>query len=158
MLFLLCQAAGHRFGIDVRNVVAVLPRVRFQAAVGAPPWLAGLFAHNGRPTPVIDLPFLVGGKPCPVLWSSRIILVTLAGGPGPSAPGARHLGLLTERVDPAELAGPPEELPLAAADLPAWGPIVLHEGELVQILELPRLLAHERQQSLLTGTAATEAL
>jgi len=61
MLFLLCHAGGHRFGIEVNNVVEVLPRVRFQAAAGAQPWLAGLFAYNGQPTPVIDLPFLVGG-------------------------------------------------------------------------------------------------
>jgi len=155
MLFLLCQAAGHRFGIDVHNVVAVLPRVRFQVAAGAPPWLAGLFNHNGRLTPVLDVPLLVGGKPCPHLWSSRIVLVSLAGAP---ATGAQRVGLLMERVETAQLAGPPEELPLAASDLPAWGPVVLHEGELVQFLELPRLLAHDRPQFLLTGTAATEVM
>jgi chemotaxis-related protein WspB len=156
MLHLLCQAAGHRFGIDVANVVAVLPRVRFQVTAGAPPWLAGLFAYNGRPTPVIDMPFLVGGKPCPVLWSSRIVLVSLAVDPEVSVTKVRRVGLLMDRVETVQLEGPFEEIPLVAPGLPAWGPVVLHEGELVQLLELPRLLAHERPQSLLIDTTALE--
>jgi chemotaxis signal transduction protein len=154
MLFLLCHAGGHRFGIDVHNVVEVLPRVRFQAVVGAPPWLAGLFVHNGRPTPVIDLPFLVSGKACPVVWSSRIVLVSLdpAGWGGASVPPPtntlQRFGLLMEKVTAEQMAGPPEESGAAGPGLAAWGPVLLHEGSLVQFLELPRLLTMQRQQFL----------
>jgi chemotaxis-related protein WspB len=153
MLFLLCEAGGHHLGIDVRSVVAVLPRVRFQTVPGAPPWLAGLFAYNGRPTPVVDVPFLVGGEPCPVRWSSRIVLVSV---PGESAVEPQRFGLLMERVETAQLTASPEELPRTTVDVPSWGPVVLHEGELVQFLDLPRLLAQDRPLALIPGIAATE--
>jgi chemotaxis-related protein WspB len=151
LLFLLCQAGGHRFGIDVHDVIAVLPRARFQPAAGAPPWLAGLFSHEGRPTPVIDLPLLVGGKPCPLVWSSRIVLVsvTTAGGP-------QRLGLLMEHVETAQRDEQPADALAATPGLPDWGPALLHDGDLVQFLELPRVLPWGRSPSLLTGTDPTE--
>jgi chemotaxis-related protein WspB len=136
MLFLLCQAGGHRFGLNVEDVLAVLPRVEFQSAAGKPPWMAGVFVHEGRPTPVIDLSALVNGQPCPPLWSSRIVLVTR-----PTAAGPRRLGLLMEHVETAQLANEPTESELSLDGLPDWGPVVLHEGALVQFLELPRVLA-----------------
>jgi chemotaxis signal transduction protein len=151
MLFLLCQAGGHRLGIDVHNVIAVLPRARFQTAAGAQPWLAGLFAHNGRPTPVIDLAVLVSGQPSPTLWSSRIVLVSLDTPAGP-----HRLGVLVERVETAQLAEPLQESAAPAAGLPAWGPVLLHEGELVQFLELPRLLPPEQSRSLFAAAGAME--
>jgi chemotaxis-related protein WspB len=153
MLFLLCQAGGYHFGIDIHNVVEVLPRVRFQVPAGSQPWLAGVFSHNGQPTPVIDLPFLVGGKPCPLVWSSRIVLVSLD-----NASGTQRFGLLMERVETAQLAGRPGENQIPAPGLPAWGPVVLHEGTLVQFLDLSRLLVQERPQSLLAAAGATEGL
>ena len=30
--------------------------------------------------------------------------------------------------------------------MPAWGPVVLHEGQLVQFLDLPRLLASDQPE------------
>ncbi len=151
MLFLLCQAGGHRFGIDVRDVIAVLPRARFQPAAGAPPWLAGVFAHEGRPTPVIDLPMLVGGQPCPLVWSSRIVLVSV---PGAGVP--QRLGLLMEHVETAQRGDQAAEALGSAAGLPDWGPAFLHDGNLVQFLELPRVLPGNRPLSLLAGAAVTE--
>jgi len=136
MLFLLCQSGGHRFGLNVEDVLAVLPRVEFQSVAGKPPWLAGLFVHEGRPTPVIDLSLLVSGQPCPPLWSSRIVLVAR-----PTATGPRRLGLLMEHVETAQLAEEPAESGLSLDGLPDWGPVVMHEGALVQFLELPRVLA-----------------
>ncbi len=153
MLFLLCQAGGHRFGIDVHDVVAVLPRARFQPAAGAPPWLAGLFAHEGRPTPVIDLPLLVGGKPCPLVWSSRIVLVSV-----PAAGGPQRLGLLMEHVETAQREDHAADGPAPAPGLPDWGPAFLHDGDLVQLLELPRVLPGSRPVSLLTGTDMAEGI
>jgi chemotaxis-related protein WspB len=151
VLFLLCQAGGHRFGIDVKDVIAVLPRARLRPAAGAPPWLAGLFAHEGRPTPVIDLPLLVAGKPCPLVWASRIVLVSV-----PTASGPQHLGLLTENVETAQRAAPTSEGLSSAPGLPDWGPVFLHEGNLVQFLDLPRLLPAAQPQPLLTLTELTE--
>jgi chemotaxis-related protein WspB len=151
MLFLLCQAGGHRFGIDVHDVVAVLPRVRFQSAAGKPPWLAGLFVHEGRPTPVIDVALLVSGQPCPPVWSSRIVLVTRH-----TAAGPRRLGLLMEHVETAQRTEQPSESRASVDGLPDWGPVVLHEGELVQFLELPRVLALPEPPSPLDAVQLTE--
>ncbi len=145
MLFLLCQAAGHRFGLHVSNVVEVLPRVRLQAAAGAPPWVAGLFAYNGRPTWVIDLSFLVSGQSCPLQWSSRIIVVHLERRGEPLC-----IGLLAERVETAQLTTTGEK-PEPTPGLPAWGPVMLHEGELVQFLDLPRLLAIDEPELSVVG-------
>jgi chemotaxis-related protein WspB len=143
MLFLLCQAGGHRFGLDVRDVIAVLPRPHFQPAAGAPPWMAGVFVHEGRPTPVIDVPLLVSRKPCPLVWSSRIVLV--------APTGDQRLGLLMEQVETAQLTGQPAEGLTSVPGLPDWGPTVMHDGGLVQFLELSRVLTPERPQSLLAG-------
>jgi chemotaxis-related protein WspB len=151
VLFLLCQAGGHRFGLDLSDVIAVLPRARLQPAAGAPPWLAGLFAHEGRPTPVLDLPLLVAGKPCPLVWSSRIVLVSV-----PSPSGPQRLGLLMEHVETAQRSEQPGDGLASAPGLPDWGPAFLHEGGLVQFLELPRLLPVCQPQPLLTLTELTE--
>jgi len=153
MLFLLCQAGGHRFGIDVHDVHAVLPRVRLQSAAGKPPWLAGVFVHEGRPTPVIDLALLVSGQPCPSVWSSRIVLVARQTSAGP-----RRLGLLMEHVETAQRSDQGAAEPHALDGLPDWGPVVLHEGQLVQFLELPRVLALPQPRSPLAAVALEEDL
>ena len=40
--------------------------------------------------------------------------------------------------------------------LPDWGPVLLHEGQLVQFLELSALLAQEQTHALLGGPHRAE--
>jgi chemotaxis-related protein WspB len=79
MSLLTFQVGPERCGVDVCQVAEVLPRVRLQPVAGAPPHVAGLFVHRGRPVPVIDLYRLFGVGECPPHLSTRIILVALKG-------------------------------------------------------------------------------
>jgi chemotaxis-related protein WspB len=95
------HVGAERCGVDVRHVAEVLPRVRLRPSAGAPPQVAGLFVHRGRPVPVIDLHRLFGAGECPPHLSSRIVLLPLDG-------EGRFVGLLAARVaDIVELPGAP---------------------------------------------------
>lgn len=93
MLFLVFQLAAHRFALDTRQVVEVLPVVQFRPLPQAPTGVAGLFNYHGAPVPLIDLAALALGAPSPPRMSTRIILVNYEDG------AATHLlGLLAEKT------------------------------------------------------------
>ncbi len=123
MSVLTFQVGGERCGVDVRRVAEVLPRVCLQAAAGAPPHVAGLFVHRGRPVPVLDLHRLFGAGECPPHLSSRIILVPLG--------EAGFVGLLAARV--ADIV----DLP----DAPAAGGFVAAGGTLLRLIDPDHLIA-----------------
>jgi chemotaxis-related protein WspB len=148
MFLLLFEAGGQRYGLECAHVIEVLPRVRLQTVPDMPSWFAGLFAYRGRATPVIDLTQLITGQPCPPRWSTRIVMVR-----GEDA-SVSLFGLLTERASTAHLNIQQDAPGESAAYRTAWGPVLLTEEGMIQLLEIHSLLGAERGRLLahdLTG-------
>src|SRR5580698_2573092 len=94
MVALLFEVDGQRYGLDVTQVVKVLPSVHLRRLPRVPSYVAGVFRYRGAMVPVIDLSQLIKGRPFTALMSTRIILVQLQANSG----AGRVLGLLAERA------------------------------------------------------------
>ncbi|ALP52609.1 hypothetical protein Tel_05295 [Candidatus Tenderia electrophaga] len=92
MMMLLFKINGERYGLDVADVVELVPYVVLQSLPKSPAYIAGLMNFRGRIVPVVDLSILLCDKPVKHLMSSRIILIQ----PVKSEP--RLVGLLAENV------------------------------------------------------------
>ena len=94
MLLILFQIGNDRFGLDVEQVLEVVPVVTFKKAPHTPGYVAGMFNYRGTIVPVIDLSTLISGEPSKSFLSTRILLVNY------NSPDdtAHVLGLLAERV------------------------------------------------------------
>ena len=97
MLILTFTAGGNRYGVDVAQVVELVPRVELRQIPRAPGFLAGFLGYRGQVVPVIDLGLLLGAGPCPDRLSTRIILVK-------AEPGD-HNQSEDDRVGPVEEPG-----------------------------------------------------
>ncbi|MBU4211539.1 MAG: chemotaxis protein CheW [Kiritimatiellae bacterium] len=94
MLFIVFKAGDASYALEARQVIEVVPLVTLRACPGAPAYMTGLANYHGTGVPIVDLGRLVGGAPCAVYLSTRIILTTYAGGDGQQ----RVIGLLAETV------------------------------------------------------------
>lgn len=151
MLALTFQIGPESVGLDIRRVREVIPRVRLRTTIGAPNWYPGVFVYRGRVIPVVDLHQLTGHGDCPMLLSSRIVLVTLRTASNPNL----LLGLLAAQV--ADL----REIPaMDTAHTPAMRAGNIQIGSLVpdssggilRILDLDHLLPRDALE-LMSSTA-----
>ncbi|MBU0715985.1 MAG: chemotaxis protein CheW [Verrucomicrobia bacterium] len=94
MLFIVFKAGNANYALEARKVIEVVPLVTLRACPGAPDYIAGLANYRGTGVPIVDLGCLVGGAPCAVYLSTRIILTPYAGG----GDQQRIIGLLAETV------------------------------------------------------------
>ena len=94
MLFVVFKAGNADYALEARQVIEVVPLVTLRACPGAPAYIAGLANYRGTGVPIVDLGCLVGGAPCAVYLSTRIILTPYAGEGGRQ----RIIGLLAETV------------------------------------------------------------
>ncbi|MDP2991481.1 MAG: chemotaxis protein CheW [Kiritimatiellota bacterium] len=94
MLFVVFKAGNAHYALEARQVIEVIPLVTLRACSGAPAYIAGLANYRGTGVPIVDLGRLVGGAPCTVYLSTRIILTLYAGGNEQQ----RIIGLLAETV------------------------------------------------------------
>jgi chemotaxis signal transduction protein len=146
MLFMTFKAAGTRFALPARDVDEITPLVELSPLPGSPAYVAGLMNHRGRGLPVADLTMLLAGRGSRP-WASTRILVAEAG-------RGLTLGLMAERalktmdLDPDGFAAP------GAPAAPYVKSLALAGDELVQVLDVSRLLPAELIDSL---KAASEA-
>jgi len=94
MLFLVFKAGDADYALEARQVIEVIPLVTMRTCPGAPAYIAGLANDHGSGVPIVDLGRLVGGAPCAVYLSTRIILAPYIGGCNQQ----RVIGLLAETV------------------------------------------------------------
>ena len=94
MLFVVFKAGDASYALEACQVIEVVPLVTLRACPGAPVYVTGLANYHGTGVPVVDLGRLVGGAPCTVYLSTRIILAPYAGGGGRQ----RIIGLMAETV------------------------------------------------------------
>lgn len=149
MLLVLFRIGAERYGLDARSLVEVLPAVALRPQRGAPAGCAGLLAHRERTIPVIDLSLMATGKPAAQRLSTRIVVAHYRSGP----PGSRIGLLVEEATDAREVAAEQLVDPgIATPDAPYLGKVVGEGEQLVQVVELDRLLSREVREALFPGS------
>lgn len=153
MLFLLFHLGKHRYALEAKRVVEVLPLLKISPLPCVPRGVAGVFNYRGRPIPAVDLCELTRGQPAEGRMSTRIIVVQY-----PDAKGQnRLLGLVAERATETLRREPGEfhEAEMAFPDAPYLGPVLLEASGPVQWLQERRLLPESVRDLLFAAT--TEA-
>jgi len=152
MVALLFEVGGRRYGLDIAQVIKVLPCVRLHPLPHVPPYVAGVFRYRDAMVPVIDLSQLIRGTPVKALLSTRIILVQH---PGPTGIG-RVLGLLAERAtDSLDDAGTePESSGVAVPEAPYLGGLSVSGGSVIQYVKVENLLPDEVRERLFAENPA----
>jgi chemotaxis-related protein WspB len=141
MLFLLFQIGADRYALDTATVLEVAPRVGLRVVPHAPAGVAGLLDYHGTPVPVLDLHEITTGQRAESRYSTRLILVNIAG-LRDAAGQPRILGLLAERAtgtfkrEPADFV----ESGFRIEDAPYLGPVTADAGGFIQCLRLEGLL------------------
>lgn len=146
VLLLLFEIGGVRYGLDSREVLAVVADELDRTLIGAPPGIAGLLLHAGEPIPVIDVSSVVTGTPAARRLSTRIVIV-----PYPQGAAGARIGLRLERANDAVRLDPAafRDIGVTAADAPCLGPVAaLGDGGWVQRVEAAALLTPALQASL----------
>jgi chemotaxis-related protein WspB len=139
MMMLLFRIDDDRYGVDIADIVELLPQVPLQKLPKAPGYLSGLLNYRGKIIPVIDLPMLIAGRPVKPLLSSRIILIK------PDKNDERCFGLLSESVT--------ETVKIADEDFTTTGidddtntfvdKVAMDEHGMIQLVNLTKLLPNE---------------
>lgn len=149
MLGVTFQIADNRLALDVRSIVEVVPSVGLRDVIGGPVWLRGMALYRGRIVPVIDLFRLANAGDCPERLSTRLIIVRMT-----EAGHERLIALRASNVDEvSELPDPRDEGKVSVSDQPDFGRMIVHDGRIVRVLDLERLLPanHQKQIAELTG-------
>lgn len=145
MIALLFEVDGQRYGLDIAQVVKVLPYVRLRRLPGVPDYVAGVFCYRDQMVPVIDLSQLIRGKPVAAMLSTRIILVNQPGQLG------RVLGLLAEKATDGlnDVATEPIASGIAVPEAPYLGGLsVTGVGSMIQYVKVENLLSEDLRQRL----------
>lgn len=149
MLLLQFQAGNDRYGLDVAEVIEVVPRVTCREIPHTCPAVAGLINYRGTPVPVVDLTALITGAPSRPFFSTRIILTDYPDREG----GHRVLGLMAERVTETVSCGEGDFRPLGVnpAEAPYLGDICLHPDGTILRVRVEELLTPELRAALFTA-------
>jgi chemotaxis-related protein WspB len=132
-------ADGRKYGIDVAEVVAVLPAAGVRPVDRAPEWLRGVLTFRGRLLPVVDVTAMLRGRASKRAFGTRIVIVRGSSGgdgTGPAALMAENVldivSIDADRVQPSGVRLP---------DAPWLGPIGTDaEGALLQVIHPHALL------------------
>lgn len=146
MMVLLFCVDDDNYGIDVRDIAEVLPRVSLKHFPHGPEYVAGLLNYHGRVVPVIDLTLLLSAHAACDRVNSRIVLVDY------HRPGGAHhlLGLLVDKVTEA-MKIPDHALIRSAVmtnESPFLGDVAVHNGILVQVIDINQVLPESVQSRL----------
>jgi chemotaxis-related protein WspB len=139
MMILLFNVEGDSYGINVRDVIEVLPNVKLKHVPHGPEHLAGLLNYHGQAVPVIDLTLLMSGQASRDRISSRIVLVNYVNG---DAVG-HLLGLLVEKI--TETVKIPDDAftrsGVETDAAPFLGDVAINSGVMVQLIEIRKVLS-----------------
>lgn len=149
MLFVTFKAGGTRFAVPGREVEEITPLVRLSPLPGAPPVVAGLMNHRGRSLPVADATHLLTGKASRHWASTRILVARVA----LDASAGLIIGLLAERVFKTLQLSPQDIADPAAPAAPFIRGVAAMGDELVQILDIARMLPAELLERLRAADA-----
>lgn len=137
-MILLFNVGSDNYGINVKNIIEVLPSVTLKHFPQGPEYVAGLLNYRGLAVPVIDLTLLMSERASRDRISSRIILVDYFSGSGDS----HALGLRVEKV--TETVKIPDAMftrsGVETGNAPFLGDVAIHAGNMVQVIEIKKVL------------------
>jgi chemotaxis-related protein WspB len=145
---LLFGVADQRYGLDVSQIVEVVPAVRLRTIPGTPDYVAGVFRYKGSIVPVIDLNQMLSGRPAEKRYSTRVILVRF-----PGTSGVEHvLGLMVERADQGltEPVGDLQSSGISTPDAPYLGKLATLGKETIQFVKIEHLIPDKLRNQLFT--------
>ncbi|WP_016836504.1 chemotaxis protein CheW [Herbaspirillum lusitanum] len=146
MLFLIFQIGNERYALDAAQVAVVLPPAPCKQVPEAPPWVRGIFSHEGSNVPVLDVSMLALGTPAAARLSTRMVLVRYT----PEGKTPQLLGLIVERAtdtlrcEAADFTGSG----LAHDNARYLGPVMRHGDSLIQWVKVADMLDAEVQALL----------
>ena len=94
MRILICQCDNEFFGINIANVVQIIPLIHLTQVPGLPPWVGGLCEVNSTLIRVVDLCQVIASRPATSMMHTRIILLSSGNQKNPGS----IIGLLAEKV------------------------------------------------------------
>jgi chemotaxis-related protein WspB len=152
MLLLLFTLGEHRYALEARKVIEVVPLAQLKPIPRAPLFVAGLLNYRGVPVPVLDLTQMNQASPSRACMSTRIILVDYIKDDATS----RILGLMAERVTETIKRNTAEFQPtgVATPDAPYLGPISNDNQGMLQLMDINRLLPPDVHALLFTPASA----
>lgn len=155
MLLLRFEVGTDHYALDSGSIIEVIPWVGLRPVPHAPACVAGLAHYRGRVVPVLDVAVLLEAPKCTMRLSTRIIIVRNR------AAGEDEvlLGLLAERVN--DVWRVPRDARVHAAGLPeslSLGPLYEQEGNLLQVVEIERLLPRFEGQRFLAKVETSHEL
>ncbi|MEI7435407.1 MAG: chemotaxis protein CheW [bacterium] len=152
MLFITFKLGEANYALEARQVIEVVPLVTLRACSGAPAYIAGLANYRGTGVPIVDLGRLVGGVPCAIYLSTRIILTHYEGKGGQQ----RVIGLLAETVtNTVERAETDfSQSDLVGSGTSCFGKLAVSGTGFIQRIVIARMLPKELEQMLFADPEA----
>jgi chemotaxis-related protein WspB len=149
MLFVLVQVEDELYGIEARQIVEVLPIVRWRKLPHAPAAVLGLINHHGKTVPLLDLTEFLGGRPSRQRLSTKIIVLDYYNNSGE----VFHLALLIERILETFAIADEDfaDSGVANPQAPYAGPVATTVKGIVQRLDLRRVLPPEVRDRLFSA-------
>lgn len=146
MMMLLFSVGGDSYGINVRDIVEVLPNVTLKHFPQGPEPVAGLLNYRGTVVPVVDLTLLMSAHASRDRISSRIVLMNYF-----NEGGASHfLGFLVEKI--TETVRIPDDAfsrsGVETNNTPFLGDVAIHAGAMVQIVDIKKVLSDSMKAML----------
>ncbi|MCX7019688.1 MAG: chemotaxis protein CheW [bacterium] len=152
MLFVLLKIDADTYALDAERVVKILPLVTLKLTPHSPHGIAGLLNYRQQAVPVADLTMCATGRASRPMLTTRILLVNYPAG----SETAHLLGVIAEGISRTEQLDPDkfEEAGIEAREAGYLGPVMAHNGELIQRIEIEHLLTEETKARLFTGEEA----
>ena len=140
MLYLLMDVGPDIYAVATAAVVEVVPCAALKSAPCKLAALAGILNYRGQPVPVMDAGVLLADRPCPLRFSTRIIVqrVEIGG-------RERLLGLVGENITRVRQFAESDfvEPGARAADFPITGRVAVLGDRWVQRLHLESVIPDE---------------
>ncbi|MEQ6340560.1 MAG: chemotaxis protein CheW [Gammaproteobacteria bacterium] len=155
MMLLLFVIGKDSYGLDVTQVVEVIPYVTLKEIPRAPDYVAGLLNYRGRSVPVVDLTVLMTGNISRAWLSSRIILVNIQD----DRKNPHLLALLAERI--ASTIKLPESAfspsGVDTSDTGFLGDVAVYQGNIIQLIDIEKLLPVQLHRTFFTSVDETDS-
>ncbi len=150
MLALTFRVGPMRFAIPTRRVSQIVPFVPLRQVAGMGAEIAGLLELGSAVVPVVDLGSRLRGEPCAARLSTRIIVVRIE-----HEARQVELGLIAENVTDLCTAEDAAAMPdPGAADQRELGGVARLRGELLQWIEIDRILTEAQRARVYQGILA----
>jgi chemotaxis-related protein WspB len=138
MLFLQFKISGNSYILEARDIIEVVPYANLQRIPQAPDYLAGLLNYRGDTVPVVDICFLMSGKPCELKLSSRIAMIDYQDDDGRSV----CIGLLIERLTETAIYKESDfsDSGVALEDSPYLGKVIVDDKRIIQLVSIREII------------------